>query len=125
MDRITTAIQQQFEQEQSLSEGWIGASLARLLPEDSGLFLGNSLPVRLVDTFSSGRLKHVYTNRGASGIDGLTATAAGCATASGKPLVFVVGDLSFLHDLNSLALARKVKTPFVIILLNNDGGGMF
>jgi 2-succinyl-5-enolpyruvyl-6-hydroxy-3-cyclohexene-1-carboxylate synthase len=64
-------------------------------------------------------------NRGASGIDGLVATAVGHAHASREPVVAFIGDVSALHDLNSLQLASMVETPLVLIVLNNDGGGIF
>ena len=123
--QISSIISQQLADDENLSEAWIGSRLADLLPEDCSLFVGNSLSIRLVDMLSTRITQYVYTNRGVSGIDGLLATAVGCAVASGKPLVCLVGDLSFLHDLNSLALARTVKTPLVFIVLNNDGGGIF
>lgn len=66
-----------------------------------------------------------YTNRGASGIDGLIATACGVARHSGRPTTLILGDLSALHDLNSLALARDCQSPLVIVVLNNDGGNIF
>ncbi|MDP0590054.1 MAG: thiamine pyrophosphate-dependent enzyme [Candidatus Endonucleobacter bathymodioli] len=109
----------------ALTEVWIGVNIGSLLPVDCDLFVGNSLPVRLLDAFPKSHISDVYTNRGASGIDGLVATASGCAMASGKCFVAIIGDMSFLHDLNSLALSRKVKSPFVVIVLNNDGGGVF
>lgn len=89
------------------------------------LFLGNSLMARLVDMFSVFNGRTVYTNRGASGIDGLVATAAGVQRASGQPLMLILGDTSLLHDLNSLALLTHSKTPVVIVVTNNDGGAIF
>jgi 2-succinyl-5-enolpyruvyl-6-hydroxy-3-cyclohexene-1-carboxylate synthase len=68
---------------------------------------------------------HVGTNRGASGIDGLIATASGHALGTGEPVVACIGDVSVLHDLSSLSLAARVETPLVIVVLNNDGGGIF
>lgn len=93
------------------------------------LLLGNSLPVRMMDMVgqvSEHSLSQVFTNRGASGIDGLIATAAGVATA--RPdhcTTLLLGDTSALHDLNSLALLSKLSSPFVLLLLNNDGGAIF
>ncbi|MEI8593649.1 2-succinyl-5-enolpyruvyl-6-hydroxy-3-cyclohexene-1-carboxylic-acid synthase [Photobacterium sp. Hal280] len=89
------------------------------------LFLGNSLMARLVDMFTVFNGRTVYTNRGASGIDGLVATAAGVQRASGQPLMLILGDTSLLHDLNSLALLTHSKTPVVIVVTNNDGGAIF
>ncbi|WP_257296082.1 2-succinyl-5-enolpyruvyl-6-hydroxy-3-cyclohexene-1-carboxylic-acid synthase [Endozoicomonas sp. YOMI1] len=108
-----------------LNEQWLGASLGELLPSGSSLFLGNSLPIRMVDIFSTHHLPRVYASRGVSGIDGLIATAAGCAAGNQGPMVLLIGDISFLHDLNSLQLAAQCKTPLVIVLINNDGGGIF
>ncbi|WP_419536793.1 2-succinyl-5-enolpyruvyl-6-hydroxy-3-cyclohexene-1-carboxylic-acid synthase [Endozoicomonas sp.] len=108
-----------------LNEQWLGASLGELLPPESSLFLGNSLPIRMVDIFSVHHLPRVYASRGVSGIDGLIATAAGCAEGDQAPMVLLIGDISFLHDLNSLQLAAQSKTSLVIVLVNNDGGGIF
>ncbi|WP_261817420.1 2-succinyl-5-enolpyruvyl-6-hydroxy-3-cyclohexene-1-carboxylic-acid synthase [Vibrio gallicus] len=87
------------------------------------LFMGNSLGVRLVDMFSPHALGEIYSNRGASGIDGLVASAAGVATVAGEPVLLFIGDTSLLHDLNSLALHRN--TGNIIIVVNNDGGAIF
>ncbi|MCL2917197.1 2-succinyl-5-enolpyruvyl-6-hydroxy-3-cyclohexene-1-carboxylic-acid synthase [Shewanella litorisediminis] len=91
------------------------------------LFIGNSLPVRLYDMFApiGCCAASTYTNRGASGIDGLIATACGVARHQGRPTTLILGDLSALHDLNSLALARDCQSPLVIVVLNNDGGNIF
>ncbi|NOH79184.1 2-succinyl-5-enolpyruvyl-6-hydroxy-3-cyclohexene-1-carboxylic-acid synthase [Vibrio sp. RE86] len=95
------------------------------LPNSSQLFLGNSLFVRLVDMFSSVDNYSVYSNRGASGIDGLIATASGVVSANQAPTVVFIGDTSLLYDLNSLALLTKQTTPVVIVVTNNDGGAIF
>ncbi|HCM0521531.1 2-succinyl-5-enolpyruvyl-6-hydroxy-3-cyclohexene-1-carboxylic-acid synthase [Vibrio parahaemolyticus] len=88
------------------------------------VFLGNSLFVRLVDMF--GRLNtEVFTNRGASGIDGLFATASGVQRSRGKPLLMYIGDTSALYDLNSLALFSRNDLPSVLVVTNNDGGAIF
>ncbi len=89
------------------------------------IFLGNSLFVRLVDMF--GRLSHtdVFSNRGASGIDGVLATAAGVQRSRGNPLLVYIGDTSALYDLNSLALFTHTVQPTVIVITNNDGGAIF
>jgi len=65
------------------------------------------------------------TNRGASGIDGIISTAAGFAEGHGQPLCLMIGDLAFLHDLNALSLIGSMRVPVQIILLNNNGGGIF
>ncbi|MCL2915214.1 2-succinyl-5-enolpyruvyl-6-hydroxy-3-cyclohexene-1-carboxylic-acid synthase [Shewanella corallii] len=92
------------------------------------LFIGNSLPVRMFDMFApsaEGDTSVTYTNRGASGIDGLLATACGVAAHEDQPITLVIGDLSQLHDLNSMAIARTASGPFILVILNNDGGNIF
>ncbi|OZS44056.1 2-succinyl-5-enolpyruvyl-6-hydroxy-3-cyclohexene-1-carboxylic-acid synthase [Photobacterium sanguinicancri] len=88
-------------------------------------FLGNSLIVRLLDMCGSLPTAVTFANRGASGIDGLIATAAGIQRARQVPLIALLGDTSLLYDLNSLALLRAPSTPMVVIVTNNDGGGIF
>ena len=92
----------------------------------TSLFLGNSMPIR--EVMRVGRVLpkdcRVLANRGASGIDGVLATAIGYANAAGLT-VLLIGDLSLLHDLNSLSLLKQSKHPVVIVLLNNNGGGIF
>lgn len=101
--------------------------LAGALTRELGglLFLGNSMPVRDFDIFASGEAKGVPVlgNRGASGIDGNIATIAGIAAGTRKRVFAVLGDLTFLHDVNSLSLVRGL--PVVIFVINNRGGGIF
>jgi 2-succinyl-5-enolpyruvyl-6-hydroxy-3-cyclohexene-1-carboxylate synthase len=67
----------------------------------------------------------VYSNRGASGIDGLISTAAGVQRGTARPTLAIVGDLSALYDLNALALLRQASAPLVLIVVNNNGGQIF
>src|SRR5690606_27242013 len=99
-----------------------------LIPADSTLFVGNSLPVRLLDQFGKpqNRRIYVYANRGASGIDGNISTALGAGAARpGQPLVAIVGDITFYHDMNGLLAVQRNGVPVTIVLLNNNGGGIF
>lgn len=98
----------------------------KMVPSGANLFIGNSLPVRDWDYFASKMSKRVivHFNRGASGIDGVTSTALGIA-AKKSPAILITGDLSFLHDLNSLTLAVSYSIPILIIVINNNGGGIF
>ncbi|WP_394129388.1 2-succinyl-5-enolpyruvyl-6-hydroxy-3-cyclohexene-1-carboxylic-acid synthase [Shewanella maritima] len=91
------------------------------------LFIGNSLPVRLFDMFAPtvANPPHIFTNRGASGIDGLIATACGVAKGNQLPTTMIVGDISCLHDLNSFALLKQLTQPFLLVIFNNDGGNIF
>ena len=119
------AIESMLEESGQLSEPATARLLAAHVPDGWPLVIGNSMPVRDADRFSrraEGRLP-VIVNRGASGIDGLIATAAGAAAASETPSVLLLGDLAALHDLNSLQLLRQF--PVIVVVLNNDGGGIF
>ena len=89
---------------------------------DALVMLGNSLPVRVVDHVWCGGARRILSQRGASGIDGLIAGAAGAA-ASGQHVVLVLGDVSFAHDVGSLALLRKANVTVVVI--DNRGGRIF
>lgn len=97
------------------------------LPRDGLLGLGNSLALRDVDSFvpPSAEPLRVWSQRGVNGIDGLIAGAAGAASAAQRPSLLLLGDVSFLHDLGSLFLARSVATPLVLCLLDNAGGRIF
>ena len=110
-------------------EGRVFSELADLLPNDTTLYVGNSMPVRDLDTFfhCTGERIRIMGNRGANGIDGVVSSALGANAAAGrdKPTVLVVGDLSFFHDLNGLLAARLHSLNLTIILINNDGGGIF
>ncbi len=91
------------------------------------VFAGNSMPVRDMDSFFPPTTKNVscYANRGASGIDGVVSTALGASTVSAGPTVLVIGDLSFYHDMNGLLAAQRFGLKATIVLINNDGGGIF
>ena len=101
--------------------------LVRQIPTEYALFVGNSLPIREVDMLSANRNTplRVAANRGASGIDGQIATACGWAMGHRQPTTILLGDLSSMHDLNSLLLIRESPVPMTLIILNNDGGGIF
>ncbi|QFI38117.1 2-succinyl-5-enolpyruvyl-6-hydroxy-3-cyclohexene-1-carboxylic-acid synthase [Moritella marina ATCC 15381] len=93
--------------------------------KSTSLFIGNSLIVRLLDMFTALPNVPVFSNRGASGIDGLLATAAGVQQGQQQGMLCLLGDTSLLYDLNSLALFSKPTHPSVIVVLNNDGGAIF
>ena len=108
-----------------LSEPTVARIITSRIPEKHALVLASSLSIRTVDRFGSihGPRVRVAANRGASGIDGTIATAAGFAFAAGQPATVLIGDLALLHDLNSLSLAHAAG--LVMVVLNNDGGGIF
>ncbi len=111
----------------TLSEGGAVRITLDALPERSLLALGNSLPIREVDIYCRARAGDtlVFTQRGTNGIDGLISGAAGAAMSSGRPTTLLVGDLGFLHDVGGLFAARSLRVPFVVVVLNNDGGRIF
>jgi 2-succinyl-5-enolpyruvyl-6-hydroxy-3-cyclohexene-1-carboxylate synthase len=94
------------------------------LPAETGLFCGNSLPIRQLDTWSGTRPAplRVFGNRGVSGIDGNLSTLAGL-NAAGVPTLGLVGDLALFHDLSGFLQAGRLRLPVVVI--NNGGGRIF
>ncbi len=108
-------------------EGRVFAELAHLLPEDTTLWASSSMPVRDLDTFFPGSERRVtfLSNRGANGIDGVISSALGASTVSEGPLVLTIGDIAFYHDMNGLLAAKLYGLTATIILINNDGGGIF
>jgi len=93
-------------------------------PADGLVMIGNSMPIRYADFVGSPRTR-IVANRGAAGIDGQIATALGTRMASGLPTLLVTGDVSFLHDLGAWSGIRPGGAPFAVLLLDNDGGGIF
>jgi 2-succinyl-5-enolpyruvyl-6-hydroxy-3-cyclohexene-1-carboxylate synthase len=120
MDRWLAALDEPFE-------GSPFPALAAALPDGAVLWAGNSMPVRDLDGWlpSTERAITVRSNRGAHGIDGVVSTALGSAAVAQGPVALVVGDVSFLHDLNALLAAKLHGLSATIVLVNNDGGGIF
>jgi 2-succinyl-5-enolpyruvyl-6-hydroxy-3-cyclohexene-1-carboxylate synthase len=109
-----------------MDEGKLFTLLADILPSDSTLFVGNSMPIRDLDSFFYNNQKSikVMANRGANGIDGIVSSAMGAAVYS-KPLYLILGDLTFYHDLNGLLASKLLNIDITIIIVNNNGGGIF
>ena len=109
-------------------EGDILAAVVAGIPEGTTLFVSNSMPVRDLDAFGGGgKPLRVYGNRGASGIDGIVSTVAGITAAGDglSPIVAVVGDVAFYHDMNGLLAVAEFELDIVFVVINNDGGGIF
>ena len=112
---------------QELSEASAVRAALAVLPEHGVLGLGNSLPLRDVDAFVPPRAGHVrvWSQRGLNGIDGLVSGAIGAAIQSAVPNLMLIGDISFLHDLGGLSLARALSTPLALVVIDNGGGRIF
>lgn len=126
--RRNEIINSQLADTKTMSEAAIAFHLFEICPAAQGLFVGNSMPIRDLDWFGVDNtvdVRLIEANRGASGIDGLIATAAGYALGLQRPTTVVLGDLSALHDLNSLALVATSATPMVVVIINNKGGHIF
>jgi len=101
--------------------------ITNLAPNGCRIFLSNSSPIRDFDYFASKINKEfeILFNRGASGIDGIISTALGVSASDKKPITLVIGDQAFQHDISSLPLSKNFDIPITIILINNNGGGIF
>lgn len=111
----------------TLSFPLIASMLSGAVPEGEGMFTGNSIAIRAFDSVlpQTPRRIRIISNRGVSGIEGNIATSVGYAEASGRRVTAVIGDISFLHDLNSLLLMKQSTVPVILIVVNNGGGRIF
>jgi 2-succinyl-5-enolpyruvyl-6-hydroxy-3-cyclohexene-1-carboxylate synthase len=111
----------------AITEPALHRALGRAHSDGDLVYTASSMPIRDQETFLDGGEADVafLSNRGANGIDGLIASGIGAAHASGRPTTIVTGDLGLLHDLGSLAALREVTTPVRILVIDNDGGGIF
>jgi 2-succinyl-5-enolpyruvyl-6-hydroxy-3-cyclohexene-1-carboxylate synthase len=110
-----------------LSEPRVAAELGVRLPSEATLVVASSMPVRDVETFFPARdaPPRVLANRGANGIDGTVSTAFGVAAAGQGPTALLIGDVALAHDIGGLLAARRLGLPLAIVVVNNDGGGIF
>jgi 2-succinyl-5-enolpyruvyl-6-hydroxy-3-cyclohexene-1-carboxylate synthase len=126
-DRVAREVISRHLETDAFREGKVLPALLETLPETGTLYVGNSMAIRDLDTFAPAhpRRLRVLANRGASGIDGVVSSALGASAASEGPLLLVTGDLSFHHDLNALHMARGERAGTTIVVVHNDGGGIF
>ncbi|MDH3606490.1 MAG: 2-succinyl-5-enolpyruvyl-6-hydroxy-3-cyclohexene-1-carboxylic-acid synthase [Acidimicrobiia bacterium] len=103
------------------------ATVLSAVPEPAIVWVSSSMPIRQVDLMlgATDREMRLLANRGASGIDGFISSGIGSAVAGDQPTVLITGDLSLLHDLTALGWASRHRTDITIVLINNDGGGIF
>ncbi|WP_186576437.1 2-succinyl-5-enolpyruvyl-6-hydroxy-3-cyclohexene-1-carboxylic-acid synthase [Aquibacillus kalidii] len=126
LNKSTSKLLSKDESDQELSEGGTVRYISEAIPNDTTLYVGNSMPVRDLDTFFLVNTKQITVlgNRGANGIDGITSSALGAA-ALGKRVTLLIGDLSFFHDFNALLIAKQYHINLTVVLVNNNGGGIF
>ncbi len=110
-----------------LSEPLVARRLGEWLGPEAVLFVASSMPIRDVEEFApvSDTAPSMLANRGANGIDGTVSSAFGVAAATGRPVVLLTGDVALAHDIGGLLAARRLELALTIVLLNNDGGGIF
>ncbi|MFB6271367.1 MAG: 2-succinyl-5-enolpyruvyl-6-hydroxy-3-cyclohexene-1-carboxylic-acid synthase [Salinibacter sp.] len=124
-DRAETVVRNHAGDADTLTEPLVATVLSDAMPSGHALVAASSMPVRDLNRHGSaeGPAGPAYANRGASGIDGTVATAAGVATGRDGPVTLLIGDLALWHDLNGLALLQDRQV--IVIVVNNDGGGIF
>jgi 2-succinyl-5-enolpyruvyl-6-hydroxy-3-cyclohexene-1-carboxylate synthase len=112
---------------ETLSEPAVARELGVLLPAQSTLFVASSMPVRDIETFWPVREDppRVLCNRGANGIDGTVSAAFGAAAHGEGPTVLLIGDVALAYDIGGLLAASRLDLKLTIVLLDNDGGGIF
>jgi 2-succinyl-5-enolpyruvyl-6-hydroxy-3-cyclohexene-1-carboxylate synthase len=109
------------------TEPGLHAALGRLYADGELVYTASSMPIRDQEAFAAPSPAEVrfLCNRGANGIDGLVSSGIGAAAASGRPTWIVTGDLGLYHDMNGLAALAEASAPVRIVVINNDGGGIF
>jgi len=112
--------------QQELDEGVLAKVLFDEL-DDCDLTVSSSMPIRDADTYfqATQRDVRIYANRGANGIDGVVSTAFGIQAANKRPGYLLIGDLALLHDMNGLLASKLQAADMTIVVMNNDGGGIF
>jgi 2-succinyl-5-enolpyruvyl-6-hydroxy-3-cyclohexene-1-carboxylate synthase len=126
-ERAASAIADDLAGESEPSEPGLHAALAELYEDGDVVYLASSMPVRDHEAFVAcgGARVTFLANRGANGIDGLISSGAGAAIASGRPTWIVTGDLGLVHDAAGLAQVAAAPGPVRIVVVNNEGGGIF
>ncbi|HEX5714181.1 MAG TPA: hypothetical protein VFX85_12790, partial [Solirubrobacterales bacterium] len=113
--------------EGAISEPALHRALGEAHRDGDLVYTASSMPIRDQEAFlAAGPADALFLcNRGTNGIDGLVSSGIGAAAASGRPTTIVTGDLGLLHDVGGLAALREVTTPVRIVVIDNDGGGIF
>jgi 2-succinyl-5-enolpyruvyl-6-hydroxy-3-cyclohexene-1-carboxylate synthase len=121
------ALEAEFEAGGPIAEPALHRALGLAHSDGDLVYTASSMPIRDQEAFLGPEQADVLflSNRGANGIDGLISSGIGAAHASGRPTTIVSGDLGLLHDLGGLASLRDVSIPVRIVVIDNDGGGIF
>ncbi len=124
--RTAERVDGRLDDESALFEGKVAWLFSQMVPVGSSVFLASSMSVRYAESFwcAGDRAVTIVANRGANGIDGTLSSALGVAHR-GAPAFLLTGDLAFLHDSNGLLAASALSGSLTIVLINNDGGGIF
>jgi len=124
---VLAGIAEALAMETEPTEPGIARSLVRALPAGAALVASSSMPIRDLEWYARPTVTlDVHANRGANGIDGVVSTAVGVALAdSARPTALLIGDVAFLHDSNGLLGATDRGIDLVVVVVDNDGGGIF
>jgi 2-succinyl-5-enolpyruvyl-6-hydroxy-3-cyclohexene-1-carboxylate synthase len=111
----------------TLSEPLTARLLGQSLPPEATLIVAASMPIRDAELYLPAATPgpRVLSNRGANGIDGTVSTAFGVAAVTQGPVVLLIGDVALAHDIGGLMAARRLGLDLTIVVVNNDGGGIF
>lgn len=121
------AIEAELSEADALTEPGLQLALAEAYADGELVYTASSMPIRDQEAFlpSTETDTTFLCNRGTNGIDGLISSGIGAAHATGRPTTILTGDLGLLHDLGGLAALRDVSTPVRIVVIDNNGGGIF
>jgi len=126
-DAAREAIAAELPVEGPITEPGLQLALGAAHRDGDLVYTASSMPIRDQEAFlpASGTDARFLCNRGVNGIDGLLSSGIGAAAASGSPTTVLTGDLGLLHDIGGLAALREVEAPVRIVVIDNDGGGIF
>jgi len=126
-ERVQEIIERGVSDFPEVSEAYVARIISKEIREGSSLFLSSSMPIRDMDLYSIEGKENIQvaSNRGVSGIDGVMASGSGFAVGNKSQTTLLIGDLAFIHDLSSLSMVSSISSPLVIVVINNQGGGIF
>ncbi len=124
--KFNNNLQINIQENSEIFEGKVSWILSQYLPQKTPIFIANSMSVRYAEYFwqKNDRKLQIYFSRGANGIDGTLSTALGIAQEN-QPTILLTGDLALLHDTNGFLINQYLQGSLIIILINNNGGGIF